>query len=175
MKNKTILALFAIFLIAGSVAAVCAADATLGNLKFEVPDDYNETDSNATSTLLKDDKKEIKRSVKGKIPKKEILITTDIIGDDAIDSYLSAKGFKFNESSTGNTTTKGNDLSGSFSFNSSTYSKDKGYAVAYLLVKDNKNITVIGIDNDFDSDDDFGSSDIDQAVDAVVKQVMLRK
>ena len=162
MKNKTILALFAIFLIAGSVAAVCAADATLGNLKFEVPDDYKVTDSNATSTLLKDDKK-------------EILITTDIIGDDAIDSYLSAKGFKFNESSTGNTTTKGNDLSGSFSFNSSTYSKDKGYAVAYLLVKDNKNITVIGIDNDFDSDDDFGSSDIDQAVDAVVKQVMLRK
>ena len=39
MKNTTILALFAIFLITGSVAAVCAADATLGNLKFEIPDD----------------------------------------------------------------------------------------------------------------------------------------
>jgi hypothetical protein len=97
MKNKTILALLAIFLIAGSVAAVCAADATLGNLKFEVPNDYKVTDSNATSTLLKDDKK-------------EILITTDIIGEDAVNSYLSAKGFKFNESSSGNTTVKGNDL-----------------------------------------------------------------
>ena len=31
------------------------------------------------------------------------------------------------------------------------------------------------MDNDFDSDDDFGSSDIDKAVDAVLKQIMLRK
>ncbi len=39
MKNKTILDLFTIFLIAGSAEAVCAADASLCNLKFGVYDD----------------------------------------------------------------------------------------------------------------------------------------
>ena len=161
MKNKTIFALMAIFLIVASVSAAYAAYVTFDNLKLDTPDDFQVSDMNDTNVVLKNDKK-------------EILVTTDIVGDDAINSYLSAKGFKFNESSTGNTTVKGNDLSGSFSYNSSTFSKDKGYAVAYLLVKDNKNITVIGIDNDFDSDDNVGSSDIDEAVDTVLKQVLLR-
>lgn len=162
MKNKTILTLFAIFLIAGSVAAVCAADASLGNLKFAVPDDYKVTDSNATSVHLTNDKK-------------EILITTDIVGNDSVNSYLSSKGFKCNDTQTGNTSVKGTELNGQFSFISNTYSKDKGYATAYFLNKDNKNITVIGIDNDFDSKDAFATNDLDKTVEEVSKQIMLRK
>ena len=162
MKNKTILTLFAIFLIAGSVAVVCAADASLGNLKFTVPDDYKVTDSNATNVHLTNDKK-------------EILITTDIVGNDSVNSYLSSKGFKCNDTETGNTTVTGTELNGFFTFNSNTYSKDKGYATAYFLNRDNKNITVIGIDNDFNSKDAFGTNDLDKAVEEVSKQVMLHK
>lgn len=161
MNNKTFLALLAIFAIVGSMAAVFAADATLGDLKFEVPDDYKVTNSNDTAVELTNDKK-------------TIIVSTEITGNDAVNNYLTGKGFKFNETTKGNQSVSGNQLNGHFSYDENTYSKDKGFASAYLLVKDNKPITIIGIDNDFDGDD-IGDNDIQKAVGEVAKQIMLRK
>lgn len=163
MNNKTFLALIAIFVIAGSMAAVFAADATLGDLKFEVPDGYKIANSNDTAVELTNDQK-------------TIIVTTNVTGNDAVNAFLTAKGFKFNETTKGNQTVTGNQLSGKFTYDENTYSKDKGFATAYLLQKDNKPITIIGIDNDFDADGNFGGpTDIQSAVGEVAKQIMLRK
>ena len=163
MNKKLLLALLAIFLIAGSMVAVFGEDATLGDLKFEVPDDYKISETNDTTVVLKDGDK-------------TIIISTEIIGDDAIDAFLAAKGYKLNETLSGNSTHTGTGLNGQYSYDESTFIKDKGFSVAYLLIKDNKPISVIGIDDDFDSDFDTGDySKIENAVRDVASQIMLRK
>ena len=161
MNKKLLLALLAIFLIAGSMVAVFAEDATLGDLKFEIPDDYKVSQTNDTAVVLKDDHK-------------TIIVSTEITGDDAINSFLTAKGYKLNETLSGNVSHTGTDLNGQYNYDSSTFSKDKGFSVAYLLNKDNKPISIIGIDDDFDSDFD-SDNELKDAVEKVASQIMLRK
>ena len=59
MRNKTFLALIAIFLVAGSIACACAAETTFDSIKFAFPDDFKIDASNDTAVVLKDDEKTI--------------------------------------------------------------------------------------------------------------------
>ena len=159
MKNKTFLALFAIFLIAGSVACAYAAEATFDSIKFTVPDDFKVDSSNNTTVVLKDGDK-------------EIIVTMDIVGQDAVNSFLSDKGFTFVDTSKCNTTITGTN-SGNYSYDLNTYTKTGAGAAAYLLVKNNKDYSVILINNDVDVDDDFKTSDAIEAAEEIVKAIML--
>ena len=162
MRSKYLIALLAIFIVAGSIAAIYAADASIGNSKFEVPNGYKVTNVNETGVLLTNGDK-------------EILVATDIVGNDSINSFFSSKGFKFHETLKGTEKVKGNDLNGEYSYTANTYTKDKGYGIAYMLVKDNKNITVIGIDNNFDDGDNYEMSEVNEPVTAIANQIMLKK
>ena len=161
MKNKTILALFAIFLIACSVSAVQAEQGSLGNIKFNVPDDYKISESNDTTVIMKNDQK-------------QIIVSTVLTDSDSLNNYMEGQGFKYDNTMSGNMTVSGNDLNGKFSFVSLSYTKDKGCGIAYLLNKDGTQVSVIGIDNDADSDS-IGSMDIESDVKEVAQEVMLRK
>lgn len=160
MKNKTFVALIAFFLIAAGAAAVYAESAHIGAFNFDVPNDFKVKEANDTSVIMQNDKK-------------EIIISSNIVGKDAVNSYLSAQGFKFNETINGTKDVKGTGLNGHYNYNADTFSKDKGYAIAYLLT--DKNVSVIAIDNDFDSDDTFASSDLSSAVEGIVDVIMLSK
>ena len=50
MKNRTFLALIAIFLVAGSMACAYAAQANFDSIKFDVPDDFK-VDTTMTQLL----------------------------------------------------------------------------------------------------------------------------
>ena len=102
------------------------------------------------------------------------MVSKDIIGEDAVNAFLSAQGFKFVETNHCNTTVSGTQ-SGTFSYDINTYEKTGAGAAAYFLVKDNANYTVIAIDNDVDADDDFKMSDVCDAAEEVVKAIMLAK
>ncbi|WP_296797407.1 hypothetical protein [uncultured Methanobrevibacter sp.] len=160
MKNKTFVALIAFFLVAAGAAAVYAESAHVGSFNFDVPNDFKVKETNDTTVVLQNDKK-------------EIIITSKIVGKDAVNSYLSGQGFKFNETINGTKDVKGTGLNGHYSYTADTFSKDKGYAIAYLLT--DKNVSVIAIDNDFNSDDNFDSSDLSNAVGGIVDKIMLSK
>ncbi|WP_407416233.1 hypothetical protein [Methanobrevibacter sp.] len=162
MNNKTLLALIAIFVIAGSVTAVFAENVQINTFNFETPKDFKVNSTNDTCIVLHNDHK-------------DILISSDIIGANAINSYLTAKGFKYNETINGTKTVTGSDLSGSYNYTANTFTKDKGFAIAYLLSNKNKNMSVIAIDNDFDANDSFASSDLEDAAMSIVDKIMLAK
>ena len=119
-ENKKYSGVVCYFLIACSLSAVYAEQASLGNIKFNVPDDYKISESNDTTVIMKDDEK-------------QIIVSTVLTDNNALNSYLEGQGFKFDNTMTGNLTVSGNDLNGKFSFVSISYNKDKGCAIAYLL------------------------------------------
>ena len=162
MNNKTFLALIAIFVIAGSVTAVFAENVQINTFNFETPDDFKVKSTNDTCIVLHDGHK-------------DIIISSDIIGANAINSYLSSQGFKYNETVNGTKTVTGTGLTGSYNYTANSFTKDKGFAIAYLLTNKNKNMSVIAIDNDFDSDDHFASSDLEKAAMGIVDSIMLAK
>ena len=161
MEKKTFLAFIAILLVAGSMACAYAAQAPCESINFDVPDDFKVDNTNDTAVVLKDDKK-------------TIMVSKDIIGEDAVNAFLTSQGFKFVETNHCTTTVSGTQ-SGTFTYDMNTYAKTGAGAAAYFLVKDNAKYTVIAIDNDVDADDDFKTSDVCDAAEEVVKAIMLAK
>ncbi len=160
MNNKIFVALIAFFLIAAGAVAVYAESAHVGSFNFDTPNDFKIKQTNDTSVILQNDKK-------------EIIVSSSIVGKDAVKSYLSGQGFKFNETVNGTKDVKGTGLNGHYTYTADTYSKDKGYAIAYLLT--DKNVSVIAIDNNFDSDDAFAKGDLTNAAESIVDKIMLAK
>lgn len=163
MKYKSIFAFLAVLLIAVSVASVYAESVNLGPFNFDVPDDFKVTKTNDTSIVLEHDHE-------------QIIVTTEIVGQDAVNSYLEGQGFFTGQSTHGTMRVDGTGPTGTYEYDSTTYSKNHGYAVAYFLNRDGNTVTVIGIDNDFDNDGgDSEPDDLTSAVGDVVKYIMLKK
>ena len=112
MEKRIFLALIAICLVAGSMACAYAAQATFDSIKFDVPDDFKVDNTNDTAVVLKNDKK-------------TIMVSKDIIGEDAVNAFLTSQGFKFVETNHCNTTVTGNQ-SGTFTFDVNFYNKRIG-------------------------------------------------
>ena len=163
MKYKRIFALLAIFILAASVAAVFAEDAHLGSVTFEVPNGYKISEQNDTAIVLANGNK-------------QIIVSTDIIGQSAIESYLSGQGYQYNTTLSGNTTITGGSQNGTFEFNCHQFAKDKGLAVGCMVNKDGQEISVIGIDNDYQKTGSFfSSSQIARDSESILTDIMLGK
>lgn len=155
MKNKTIISILAIFIVVGCLATVYAESAQIGSFNFDVPSGFKITESNNNDVVLDGNNK-------------EITVTTDKVDQASITKYLESKGFKYDSTFSGNSTTYNyggsTPTSSSYSYVAITFSKGSETATAYLLNKDGVDFAVIVI-NHFGSDgfsiDDDASSIID--------------
>ncbi|MBR0270491.1 MAG: hypothetical protein IJQ68_00625 [Methanobrevibacter sp.] len=160
MKNKTILSLMAIFLVLGSAAFAYAQEVNYDGFDLQfADDDFKVNQTNNTSVVLRNGGE-------------QIIITSEITGNDSVNSFLSAQGFNFTQS-THVETKVSSTQSGSFEYELNEYAKDKGAASAFFLNKNDKNYTVIVMDNDVDADDDFDTSDAMDVAKDIVKSIML--
>ena len=135
MKNKFIISILAVFIIAGCLAAVYAETAQINSFDFDVPNGFKVSDSSSSKVVLNS-------------TSKDIIVTTDIVDQSSITSYMQAKGFTYTTSIVGNSTvTSASDSSapGTYSYVGYTYKKGTQEATAFVINKDGVDIAVIVI------------------------------
>ncbi|WP_407381876.1 hypothetical protein [Methanobrevibacter sp.] len=160
MKNKTILSLMAIFLVLGSAAFAYAQEVNYDGFGLQfADDDFKVNQTNNTSVVLQNEEE-------------QIIITSEITGNDSVNSFLGNQGFNLTES-THVETKISSTQSASFGYELNKYVKNHGAASAFFLNKNDKNYTVIVMDNDVDADDDFDTSDAMDVANDIVKSIML--
>ena len=161
MKSKFLVVLMAVLMIASGLAVVYAEDVSVGSAHFAVPDDFNISSSNDTAVVLSDNENET------------IIFDYNIKTADAAKAYLTAEGYKAGESY--NSSVENHELGGkssSYSYTIQEFTKGNETAGVYVFNVDNENYVIIAKVSGLDSDDDFDSTDVSNAVDDIVKAMM---
>lgn len=153
LKNKSMFAILAVFLLAMSVAAIYAETATVGSLSFEVPDDLTVASTTDSELTLKNSDGD------------EIVIDDTLDSKNAASDYLGSHGYSYDSSFTVDRTSYGADGSPgtSYSYTIDQYSGN-GYAFLYSFDVDGEEHTIIAYT---DSLDDASASMMIEGVDGV--------
>ncbi|MBQ2654533.1 MAG: hypothetical protein IJF83_13350 [Methanobrevibacter sp.] len=161
-KNKSIFALFVIFILAMSVATIYAENASVGSLSFEVPSDLKIVDKNDTGITFNNDDGD------------KIIIDENINTGDVANAYLQSEGYSFDTSFNVNRTTysPSGSTTAAFSYQLLQYSGNNGYALVYVFNKDGADHTIIAFTDSIDAAGGPMSDSVDgvdDLIDAIMK------